>query len=163
MRLEDIYAQYFRRVYTFVLSLSRNEHTAEEITQETFFRIMKNPEAFQGRSSIDTYLCSIAHNLYVSSLRKRKREAADPDWEAIPDDGDLEGALTDRDTAKRLHRMLHRLEEPYKEVFSLRVFGELPYQEIGALFEKGESWARVTYFRAKQKLLRMMEEDDHEG
>ena len=99
MRLEEIYAQYFRRVYTFVLSLSRNEHTAEEITQETFFRIMKNPEAFQGRSSIDTYLCSIAHNLYVSSLRKRKREAADPDWEAIPDDGDLEGALTDRDTA----------------------------------------------------------------
>ena len=163
MRLEEIYAQYFRRVYTFVLSLSRNEHTAEEITQETFFRIMKNPEAFQGRSSIDTYLCSIAHNLYVSSLRKRKREAADPDWEAIPDDRDLEGILTDRDTAKRLHRMLHRLEEPYKEVFSLRVFGELPYQEIGALFEKGESWARVTYFRAKQKLLRMMEEDDHEG
>jgi RNA polymerase sigma-70 factor (ECF subfamily) len=163
MRLEEIYAQYFRRVYTFVLSLSRNEHTAEEITQETFFRIMKNPEAFQGRSSIDTYLCSIAHNLYVSSLRKRKREAADPDWEGIPDDRDLEGILTDRDTAKRLHRMLHRLEEPYKEVFSLRVFGELPYQEIGALFEKGESWARVTYFRAKQKLQRMMEEDDHEG
>ncbi len=163
MRLEEIYAQYFRRVYTFVLSLSRNEHTAEEITQETFFRIMKNPEAFQGRSSIDTYLCSIAHNLYVSSLRNRKREAADPDWEGISDDGDLEGILTDRDTAKRLHRMLHRLEEPYKEVFSLRVFGELPYQEIGALFEKGESWARVTYFRAKQKLLRMMEEDDHEG
>ena len=179
MRLEEIYAQYFRRVYTFVLSLSRNEHTAEEITQETFFRIMKNPEAFQGRSSIDTYLCSIAHNLYVSSLRKRKREAADPDWEGIPDDRDLEGILTDRDIVLRcvaagFDPALTKVRQimtsnpialgPEDDVdAAMRLFGELPYQEIGALFEKGESWARVTYFRAKQKLLRMMEEDDHEG
>jgi len=161
MRLEEVYARYFRRVYAFALSLTRNGHAAEEITQETFFRAMKNPDQFQGRSSVDTYLCSIAHNLYVSSLRQQKRCVPDAGLEAMADESDPEGAAVSRDAARRLHRLLHGLEEPYKEVFSLRVFGELPYQEIGALFEKGESWARVTYFRAKQKLQRMMEEEEN--
>ena len=137
MDFGTIYARYFRKVYTFVLSLSRSAHTAEEITQETFFRVLKKPDAFQGRSSVDTYLCGIAHNLYVSSLRKRGRQAPEAMLETLPARTDVEGDFLSRDTAKRLHLFLHRLEEPYKEVFTLRVFGELPYAEIGALFEKG--------------------------
>lgn len=162
MRLEEVYARYFQRVYAFALSLSHSEHTAEEITQETFFRVMKNPEGFQGKSSVETYLCSIAHNLYISSLRKKKRLAPQAELDFVPDENSLEGALLDRDRARLLHQKLHQLEEPYKEVFSLRVFGELPYGDIGALFQKGESWARVTYFRAKQKIQRMMEEEENE-
>ena len=64
----------------------------------------------------------------------------------------MEETLADRDTARQLHRLLHDLPEPYKEVFSLRIFGELPFAQIGELFGKTESWARVTYFRARQKL-----------
>ena len=64
----------------------------------------------------------------------------------------MEEPLADRDTARQLHRLLHDLPEPYKEVFSLRIFGELPFAQIGELFGKTESWARVTYFRARQKL-----------
>ena len=159
MLVEEVYARYFRKVYSFVLSLSQNAHVAEEITQETFFLVMKRPDAFQGQSSIDTYLCSIAHNLYVSSLRKQKRQAFDADLTALPDEKDMSADLESKDAARRLHVLLHQMEEPYKEVFSLRVFGELPFGEIGALFGKTDSWARVTFFRAKQRLQQHLEEE----
>ena len=64
----------------------------------------------------------------------------------------MEETLADRDTARQLHRLLQDIPEPYKEVFSLRIFGELSFAQIGELFGKTESWARVTYFRARQKL-----------
>ena len=113
---------------------------------------MKHPEQFEGRSSIGTYLCSIAHNWYISSLRSRKRLVPEENLSAIPSDENIEAEYERKDMTRQLHILLHGLEEPYKEVFTLRVFGELPFTEIGALFGKGEGWARVTYYRAKQKL-----------
>lgn len=162
MHFEEVYAQYFRKVYSFVLSLSRNEHTAEEITQETFFRVMKHPEAFQGQSSVNTYLCSIAHNLYISGIRRQKRQVSSIGTEETPDPKDLSLDYESKDTIMRLHVLLHQMEEPYKEVFSLRVFGELPFAEIGSVFGKSDSWARVTYFRAKQRLQQQLEEENNE-
>jgi len=95
------------------------------------------------------WLCQIARNQYLSLCRERKHRA---ELEQEPGDDGLECGFADRDAAKRLHRLLHDLPEPYKEVFSLRTFGELPFAQIGELFGKTESWARVTYFRARQKL-----------
>ena len=159
MHFEEIYAQYFKQVYSFILSLSRNTFTAEEITQETFFRVMENPDAFQGNSSINTYLCSIARNLYVSSVRKHKCESQDTELESKSDGTDIEDALIKRDMEQKIHLLLHHMEEPYKEVFTLRVFGDLSYEDIGALFEKNVNWARVIYFRARQKLQQMLKEE----
>ena len=161
MDFEDVYARYFRKVYAFSYALSHNAHTAEEITQETFFRALKSPEQFDGRSSVDTYLCAIAHNLFVSSLRQAKKNAPDMALDFLPSDENIEADYEQKDTARRLHQLLHRLDEPYKEVFTLRVFGELSYAEIGALFDKGESWARVSCFRARQKLQGMLKEEEN--
>ncbi len=152
MDFETIYTRYFRKVYAFAFSLSRDARQAEEITQETFFRAMKHPEQFEGRSSIDTYLCSIAHNWFISSLRSRKKTVPDEILNTIPSDENIEAEYERKDMTRQLHVLLHGLEEPYKEVFTLRVFGELPFSETGALFGKGDSWARVIYYRARQKL-----------
>ncbi|MBR5960265.1 MAG: RNA polymerase sigma factor [Clostridia bacterium] len=163
MDFETVYTRYFRKVYAFAYSLSGDVHLAEEITQETFFRAMKHPEQFEGRSSVDTYLCSIAHNWYISYLRSRKKTAPEEAMDTVPSGEDIEADYAQRDITRRLHVLLHGLEEPYKEVFTLRVFGELPFAEIGPLFGKGEGWARVTFFRARQKLQeKMKEENDHE-
>ncbi|MBR1585292.1 MAG: RNA polymerase sigma factor [Clostridia bacterium] len=163
MDFEAVYTRYFRKVYSFAYSLSRNAHQAEEITQETFFRAMKNPNQFEGRSSMDTYLCSIAHNLFVSALRKQQKNAPDTALEFLPSDADVEAGFEQKDTARQLHKLLHRLDDPYKEVFTLRVFGELSFAEIGALFGKGDAWARSVYFRAKQKLQGMLKEETNDG
>lgn len=146
---EAVYRQYFADVYKYVLALSRDEETAEEVTQETFFKALTAIDGFRGDCQLRVWLCQIARNQYLTLCRERKRFGA---AEAEPGDNGIEEGFADREAAKKLHRLLHGLPEPYKEVFSLRTFGELPFAQIGELFGKTESWARVTYFRARQKL-----------
>ena len=93
----------------------------------------------------------IAKNCFYTAARRRNRQADAP-LEMIPDPGDMEQKLLDRETAMELHRLLHQLDEPYKEVFWMRTFGELSFAEIGRFWGKSDSWARVTYHRAKLKI-----------
>lgn len=146
---QEVYDLYFKDVYKYALSLSRDPHIAEEITQETFFKALKHIDSFRGQCRLYVWLCQIAKNTYLTDLRRRSRSA--PQWEETPEDS-LEDGLLTKESAFEIHKALHRLPEPYKEVFSLRVFGELPFSQIGELFGKTESWARVTYHRARLKI-----------
>lgn len=146
---QEVYDRYFRDVYKYTLSLSRDPDVAEEITQETFFKALKNIDSFRGQCRLYVWLCQIAKNTYLTQLQKQSR--ASPEVE-VPSGESLEDRLLTRESAFEIHKVLHRLPEPYKEVFSLRVFGELPFSQIGELFGKTESWARVTYHRARMKI-----------
>ena len=70
--------------------------------------------------------------------------------------------MIDQELAFQIHQYLHQMKEPYKEVFLLRVFGELSFEKIGILFGKSASWARVTYYRAKVQIHEYMEGLNHE-
>ena len=145
---DKIYAEYFSEVYKFVLSLCQNPTLAEEITQEAFFKALKKIDSFKGDSSLNTWLCIIAKNTFYSYAKKHSRQV-DYSLDMIISDENIEEQFVDKETAYAIHKVLHRLKEPYKEVFWLRTFGELSFAQIGALFDKTESWARVTYYRAK--------------
>jgi RNA polymerase sigma factor (sigma-70 family) len=155
---ESIYNQYFRDVYSFVLSLSRNEQIAEEITQETFFKALKNIDKFKGNCKINVWLCQIAKNTYFTYLDKQKRFGTD-DIPVEISENSIESMIMNKEETFRLHKALHRLKDPYKEVFTLRVFGELSFKQISQLFEKTESWARVTFHRAKGKIRDLLREE----
>jgi RNA polymerase sigma-70 factor (ECF subfamily) len=148
----EIYKEHFADVYKYVLSLCRDEDIAEEISQETFFKAMRNINRFNGSCKLYVWLCQIAKNTYFSHCRKQKRAAAGIDADLLEDNADIEKEYLDKDAAARLHRLLHNLHEPYKEVFMLRVFGELSFSQIGELFAKTDSWARLVFFRAKKQL-----------
>ena len=145
---EEVYRLYFRDVYRYCLALTRDEQVAEEVTQETFFKALKAIDKFDGKCRLYVWLCQIAKHTYLSMLQKRRagEELPNPSGES------LEEKLLTKESAFEIHQILHALEEPYKEVFSLRTFGELPFRQIGALFGKTESWARVTYHRARLKI-----------
>ena len=145
---EEVYRLYFRDVYRYCLALTRDEQVAEEVTQETFFKALKAIDKFDGKCRLYVWLCQIAKNTYLSMLQKRRTGEELP----TPSGESLEEKLLTKESAFEIHRILHALEEPYKEVFSLRTFGELPFRQIGALFGKTESWARVTYHRARLKI-----------
>lgn len=147
---DEVYKRHFKDVYKYALSLTRDEYTAEEITQETFFKAMKSIGQFDGRCKLYVWLCQIAKNTYFTS-RQRIAKGNELIEEPRPDDP-LEERLLNKETFFEIHKILHTLEEPYKEVFSLRAFGELSFRQIGELFGKTESWARVTYHRAKMKI-----------
>ena len=163
MPFEKIYQRYFRDVYRFTLGLTQDEALAEEITQETFFKALKAVDRFDGSKDIRAWLFTIARNAYYSYCRAHKRTLSQEDLpQELPDSVRIEERIEDEESAFAIHQFLHTMEEPYKEVFSLRVFGELPYEKIGRLFGKSANWARVTFYRAKLQITAHMEAIDHE-
>lgn len=158
MDIETIYKEYFSVVYGYILSISGDPLTAEEITQETFFKALKKIDDFRGESSLKVWLCQIAKNTFYNYEKARRKIVEMPknydESIAYPEDDYL---ITYE--SKRAHIILHNMREPYKEVFSLRTFGELSFSDIGELFGKSDSWARVTYYRAKAMLKEEMEND----
>ena len=151
--VEKVYEQYFQSVYRYVLSLCRHEATAEDVTSETFLKAIKAIGTFKGECSIRVWLCQIAKNTYFSHFKKMKgEEFSDLGAEVEREDSDFTEKVVDKALALEIHRFLHDLDEPYKEVFFLRTFSELSFVEIAELFGKSENWARVTYHRSKLKL-----------
>ena len=155
---ERVYRDYFDPVYRYALALTRDVHAAEELTQETFFKAMQGIDGFRGDCGVKTWLCGIAKNTFLSEKRRKRPEALDDLPEQADDSEGPESLALDRDESRRVHRALHALPEPYKEVFSLRVFGQLSFRDIGELFGKTDNWACVVYHRARAKIQAEMEE-----
>ena len=150
-----LYEAHYMRVFSYAMTLTGDRTAAEEITQETFYRAFSR-SGFRQESDEVTWLCAIAKNCFYDEKRRQSRTAPMP--EDVPDTGKgIEQAAADRDSSFRIHVALHALEEPYREIFELRVFGELSFRDIGTIFGKTENWARVTYHRARLKLQERME------
>ena len=147
---EEVYNRYSQDVYKFCLSLCGSHATADDITSDTFLKAIKTSDTFEGKCSVKVWLCQIAKNTYYDYLRKHSKITEIT--AEIPSESSFELELLNKVEALRIHKLLHRLEDPYKEIFSLRVFSELSYSEIAEVFGKSESWARVTFHRAKLKI-----------
>lgn len=154
----DIYETYFADVELYLRAICRDEALAEELTEQVFFRALKALPTFRGDCDIRTWLCAMSRNAFVSHLRKEKPSQSIEELQ-IPDSRKtVEEWIVDQEQAMAIHRILHDLPEPYKEVFSLRIFGQLSFGDIGSLFGRTANWACVTYHRARQKIQSEMEE-----
>ena len=154
-QFEEIYEVYFREVYLYAFALTKDREQAQEITSETFARALEGIDRFRGDCDVRYWLCRIAKNCYTSRLRKDSRLTELPD--DLPQDGALEETALRTELSEQAQAALHALPEPYKEVFMLRVYGELSFRRIAALFDKTENWACVVFYRAKTKLISKME------
>ncbi|MBR1824626.1 MAG: sigma-70 family RNA polymerase sigma factor [Ruminococcus sp.] len=159
---DEIYRLYSADLYRFILNLCRNEAAAMDIMQDTMLRAIEHFDRFKGECSVKTYLFTIARNLYLDTLKKaeNKNISSDETEQEFSDGISFVDKLTDKESALTIHRLLHRLDEPYKEIFSLRVFAELSFREIGDIFGNSENWARTAFFRAKKKLITLMAEEE---
>ncbi len=157
---EKLYDACYMKVYSYVMTLAKDQYAAQEITQEAFYKAITTEQTFRGESESYSWLCAIAKNIFIDDKRKSKRYQDEPDETLADIDTDIEQDITDSETSFRIHMLLHDMEDPYKEVFELRVFGELSFSQIGAIFRKTESWARVTYHRARLKLRERMEKNE---
>ena len=157
---DQFYEQYFNDVYKYLRGLTANESLAEELTQEAFYKTFRSLHQFNGECDIRVWIYQIAKNCYFSYLKKQKRITSDEELDHLfISEESVESMLANKEMAFLIHRLIHYLQEPYKEVFSLRVFGELKFNQIAALFGKTEHWACVTYHRAKSKIQEGMEEN----
>ena len=165
MEFEQIYRAYFKSVTLYVMGLCGDEHMAEEITSETFFKAINSIDGFRGDCDLRVWLCRIAQNTYYSYLKKNKRVSGidEADLQNIAATDELmDTQIGNREEARQIRKILHEISEPYKEVFMWRVFGELSFKEIGDLYGKSDNWACVTYHRARKRIQRGLEENEHE-
>lgn len=162
---EKLYEDYFNDVFLYILRLSGNEHIAEEITSDTFFKAMHSVDRFRGECDIRVWLCQIAKNSYFSYLKKQKKVQSLQDSELLilPDLSDTaEEQLLRADEAEQIRKILHEINEPYKEVFMWRVFADMSFKQIGQIFSKSENWACVTYHRARKQIRERLEGTENE-
>ena len=159
---EKIYTEYLKEVYRFLLKLSGSSDIAEELTQSTFTKAFENLENFRGTCKISVWLCQIAKHEYYAYYKKKKLLAQEQTEIHYLFAEGPEKEIMDHEEQIRIHEILHTLREPYKEVFTLRVMAELSYRDIGHIFEKSESWARVTCYRAKSMILERIRGEENE-
>ena len=150
---EMVFQQNNSFIFRFLMKLCGDVSLAEELTQETFFRAYMNMSALRNEEKIAVWLCQIAKNTYFAWFNEEKRKQ--PISQLTPADStpDIAELFEEKELAGRAFSALNALEEPYKEVFMLSVFGGLSLKDISVMFGKSESWARVTYYRAKQKMM----------
>ena len=134
MEFEKIYTTYFHDVFLYIRRLSNDEHIAEEITSETFFKAMNAIDGFRGDCDIRVWLCQIAKNCYCSYLKKAGRTDSIENIDAAEQGMPLEDRLSQQDQTTQIQRLLHDIHDPYKEVFMWRVFAELSFKQIGQIF-----------------------------
>lgn len=165
MEFEQIYSTYFESVYRYIWKLSGDEHIAEEITSETFLKAMKSIEDFRGDCDMRVWICQIAKNTYYSYMKKSCRMVSvdETEYQSITDpNAFIEEQIGIQEEILQIRKILHTMSDPYKEVFMWRVFGEMSFKEIGALYGKTDNWACVTYHRARKMIQDRLEENDDE-
>lgn len=151
--MNEIYQQYANSVYRFLLSKTRNEDIAEELTQETFYQAIRSINKFDGSCKLSTWLFGIAKNQYFNYSRKNPILQDVSEYEEkLESNENVDEKIISSFERVDMIRALHECKEPYREVLYQRIFGNLSFREIGDVLGKSENWARVTYYRGKEQL-----------
>lgn len=162
MDIDKIYKEYFETVYKYLLYLSHNEDLSEELTQETFYKAIRKISQFREECKMSTWLIQIAKNLYFDELKRNKQnEILDINEIQIKVYNEcIEDTIVSNEEKEELKRRINNLDELSSQVVLFRISGELTFKEIGVLLDKNENWARVTYYRAKNKLMKGVDENE---
>ena len=158
--IEKIYEDYFQTVYKYLFCLTNNSDISEELTQETFYKAVKKIDTYKGECKISVWLCQIAKNLWYDECRKTKRITNTEDMFNVQELSNLEDEIASNEEKIYLYKKMQMLDEKTREVIYLRITGELSFKEIGVILNQTENWARVTFYRGKNKL---KEVDKNEG
>jgi RNA polymerase sigma factor (sigma-70 family) len=149
--LDEIYSNYAEEVFKYLMCLCHDADLSEELTQETFYQAVKSIDRYNGKCKMSVWLCQIAKHSYYKHLEQNKKQQRQKfQDDALHTSPEAEFIYSEDKIA--LYRIIHFLEEPYKEVLLLRILGGLSFKEIGEIQLKNENWARVTFYRAKMKL-----------
>lgn len=159
--IEKVYEEYFETVYKYLFCLTHNSDLSEELTQETFYRAVKKIGSFKEECKISVWLCQIAKNLWYDEIKKDKKinKANEEERGLITSNENLEEIIISNEQKMELYRKMQKLDDLTREVIYLRITGELSFKEIGTILNKTENWARVTFYRGKNK---MREVDNNE-
>ena len=150
--IEEIYKEHSNTVYKYLFCLTGNEDLSEELTQETFAIAVKEIKKFKGNCKVSVWLCQIAKHLWYKELKKKKRNISIEEISDIQDSENLENLIINKEEKLKLFKDIQKLDEKSKELIYLRMVGNLDFTEIGEILGKTANWARINFYRAKQKI-----------
>lgn len=152
--IEEVYRENFNMVYKYLFCLTHNSDIAEELTQETFYIAVKYITAFRGECKISVWLCQIAKNLWYKEIARKNKEIYGEtiNIEELEDIENIEDKMLKKDEKSELYNKIKKLDKKTREVIYLRIKGDLSFKEIGNILNRTENWARVTFYRGKQKM-----------
>ena len=163
--MEEIYRQHAQMVYRYLCSLTGDEDLSEELTQETFAQAVSSIGRFDGSCKVSTWLCAIAKNQLMAYRRRHPLqdsldELAETGASPVGTAPSPEEETVAAERKRRLYAAIHDSPEPAREVLYLRLLGGLSFREIGDVLGQSENWARVTFYRGKEKLKGKVRDDE---
>ena len=153
---ESVFVEHREFIFKYLMKFTKDPALAEELTQETFFRGYMNYAALKNKEKVAVWLCRIAKNAYFAWYNGQKKQAPLDTVEEWAGEESFEERFIQKESSRLALARVHGLEDPYKEVFLLSVLGGFSFKDISSVFGKSESWARVTFYRAKQKIVEQM-------
>ena len=151
--IENLYKEYFKIVYKYLICLTKNKEIAEDLSQETFCKAIKKIDTFRGECKISVWLCEIAKNLWINESKKSSKILLLDDKKDIMDVAyNIEEEIFFNEEKIELYKRINKLDEYTKEIIYLKLLGNLSFREIGQIMGKSEVWARVNFYRGKQKI-----------
>ena len=157
--IEKVYEKYMPKVYKYLLSICHDVHLAEELTQETFLRAINSIDDFRGDCKLSVWLCQIGKNLWIYHQNKSKKSIMINTERDELQENSAETEVLKNDERMELYKMIHKLPDITREVIYLRILGEFSFREIGEILNKNENWARVTFYRGKQRMRKEIEDE----
>ncbi len=159
--IEEIYKEYAKIVNKFLFCLTHDTYISEELTQETFYIAINKLHTFKNQSKLSVWLCQIAKNLWYNEFKKQKKNVvlSNEELEKIPSVEDINNIIIENDEKQNLYKEIIKLDETSRQIILLRIIGNMTFKEIGIFFNKTENWARVNFYRAKQKLKEVMNDE----
>lgn len=151
-QIEKIYNEYYPIVYKYLCCITHNPDVSEELTQETFYKMIKNIDSFKGNCKLSSWLCEIAKNLWYDELRKKKRKIVSSENLEEKSTDNIEENLIHKEKVSMIYHKINALDEETKRVMYLRINADMSFKEIGQVLGKTETWARVTFYRGKKKV-----------
>ena len=154
----EIYSLYADKLYNYCLKLTKDPYEAEDLTQSTFLKAIEKLHTFKNECSVSTWLCTIAKNQFINNLKKSHDFSCEKVLEIYhtEENSSIEDIIITKELTRKIYNTINNLDEPFRDIFILRVFNEMRFKDIGILFNKSEVWARVNYHRAREKIITMI-------
>jgi RNA polymerase sigma-70 factor (ECF subfamily) len=165
----DAFAELYRRLqrplFGYLMKLVRDREMVEDVLNETLMEVWRQAARFEGRSSVNTWVFSIAHHRAVSRLRKKRETALDEEQAAAIED---EGPTPDmnaesKDMSRLLAKLMEQLSFEHREILHLAYFQEFSVQEIADALDLPPNTVKTRMFYARQRLKVLLEQSGVEG
>lgn len=160
--LKGLFEAYYEDLYRYLYGLCHDASLAEDLVSETFLEAVKSIVTFRGQSDIKTWLFSIARHRWYAYLRKKKRQPEIQPYEwLLETSGETpEGQYITRELAGRIRELIRQQPERTAMVLQMRLEG-YSYHEISCKCGISEASARVTDFRAKERIRKILKEEGY--